>query len=88
MSNEHSNKDKTVTIYIDGTPYEVEKKDDVSYEEVVNLSDPTFPQNPQNTYSVTYTHGQGNKPEGILAPGANVKAKEGMRFRVNKTGQS
>ena len=56
--------------------------------EVVTLADPTFPQNPQNTYSVNYTHGHGNKPEGILAPGASVKVKEGMRFRVNKTGQS
>ncbi|HPN04993.1 MAG: multiubiquitin domain-containing protein [Kiritimatiellae bacterium] len=89
MSNDHDEKkEKTVTIYIDGTAYEVPKKDDISYTEVVTLADPTFPQNPQNTYSVNYTHGHGNKPEGILAPGASVKVKEGMRFRVNKTGQS
>jgi hypothetical protein len=79
---------KTVPIYVDGTPHEVPKKDDISYAEVVTLADPSFPQHPENTYSVTYTHGQGNKPEGILSPGASVKVKEGMRFRVNKTGQS
>lgn len=86
---DHGKKDpKVVTIYIDGTPHDVPKKDDISYDEVVVLADPTYAQNPQNTYSVSYTHGQGHKPEGILAPGASVKVKEGMRFRVNKTGQS
>nr|WP_306919766.1 multiubiquitin domain-containing protein [Rhizobium mesoamericanum] len=37
---------------------------------------------------VLSTHGQGNKPEGTLAPGASVKVKEGMIFSVSETGQS
>ncbi len=81
-------KDKTITIIIDGTPHEVPKKEVLTYAEVVTLAYPDHAQHPEITYSVTYTRGQGDKPEGILAPGGAVKAKEGMVFRVNRTGQS
>lgn len=81
-------KDKTVTINIDGTEYEVPKKDSISYDEVVTLAYPDYPQHPEMTYSVTYSRGHGDKPEGILSPGGSVKVKEGMAFRVNRTGQS
>ncbi len=87
MADTNDKKDNTVTIVVDGTPYEVPKKEDISYEEVVALAYPDFAQHPEITYSVTYTKGQGNK-EGILAPGGSVKVKEGMAFRVNRTGQS
>ncbi|EQD40797.1 hypothetical protein B1A_16318, partial [mine drainage metagenome] len=40
------------------------------------------------TYAVTYRNGHGEKPEGVLAPGASVKVKEGMIFSVSETGQS
>lgn len=85
---EAKRKDKTVTITVDGTPYEVPKKDFISYEEVVTLAYPDFPQHPEMTYSVTFSRGHGDKPEGILSPGGSVKVKEGMAFRVNRTGQS
>ena len=81
-------KDKTVTIVVDGTPYEVPKKDEITYAEVVTHAYPDYPQHPEITYSVTYTRGHGNKPEGILSPGGSVKVKEGMSFVVNRTGQS
>jgi hypothetical protein len=80
-------KEKTVSIIIDGTPYEVPKKDDITYKEVVGLDYPDFAQHPEITYSVTYTRGHNDK-EGILSPGGKVKVKEGMAFRVNRTGQS
>jgi len=78
---------KKVGIIVNGTPHEVEK-DDLSYDEVVTLAFPDFPQHPERTYSVTYQRGHGNKPEGILAPGGSVKVKEGMIFYVKHTGQS
>jgi hypothetical protein len=81
-------KDKTVTIVVDGTPHQVPKKEDITYVEVVTLAYPDYPQHPEVTYSVTYTRGDGKKPEGILAPGGSVKVKEGMSFRVDRTGQS
>src|SRR5712671_3852937 len=80
--------EKTVTIVVDGTPFEVPKKEMITYAEVVTLAYPDYPQHPEITYSVTYTRGNGDKPEGILAPGGSVKVKEGMSFSVNRTGQS
>lgn len=81
-------KPKTVTIIVDGTPHEVPKKEKISYAEVVTLAYPDYGQHPEITYSVTYTRGDGHKPEGILSPGESVKVKEGMSFVVNRTGQS
>jgi len=78
---------KKVAIIVNGTPHEVEK-DDLTYDEVVTLAFPDFPQHPERTYSVTYQRGHGNKPEGILSPGGSVKVKEGMIFYVKHTGQS
>lgn len=80
--------EKTVTIVVDGTPHEVPKNEMITYAEVVTLAYPDYPQHPEITYSVTYTRGQGDKPEGILPPGGSVKVKDGMAFSVNRTGQS
>ncbi len=81
-------KSKTVTIVVDGTPHEVPRKEHITYVEVVTLAYPDYPQHPEVTYSVTYTRGHGEKPEGILSPAGSVKVKEGMAFVVNRTGQS
>jgi hypothetical protein len=78
---------KKVTIIINGSQFNVEK-DDISYDEVVTLAFPDFPQHPERTYSVTYERGQGNKPAGILSPGGSVKVKNEMIFYVKHTGQS
>lgn len=78
---------KNVTIIVDGTPHEV-PKGEITYAQVVTLGYPDYPQNPQISYSVTYERGEGNKPEGILSPGGTVRAKEGMIFKVSRTGQS
>lgn len=78
---------KTVTIIVEGSPHEW-PKDDISYADVVTLEVPDYSQHPDVTYSVKYKNGHGNKPEGILSPGASVKVKEGMVFSVSETGQS
>lgn len=79
---------KTVTIYVEGSAHEWEK-DEISYEQVVALEVPDFAQHPEVSYSVKYTRGHGNKPEGTLNPGgAPVKVKDGMVFSVSPTGQS
>jgi hypothetical protein len=84
MTNE---KKKTVTIVVEGTEHEW-PKDEISYAQVVTLEVPDHAQHSEITYSVRYKRGQGNKPEGTLAPGASVKVKEGMIFNVSETGQS
>lgn len=78
---------KSITIIVDGTPHEWEK-DEITYAEVVTLEFPDYTNHPEVQYSVKYTKGHGNKPEGILAPGDSVKVKEGMIFNVSETGQS
>jgi hypothetical protein len=88
LETHEQDKDKMLTIVVDGTPHPVPKKEDITYPEVVTLAYPDYLNHPEITYSVTYTRGNGDKPEGILAPGGSVKVKEGMSFRVNRTGQS
>lgn len=80
-------KNKTVTIIVEATPHEW-PKGEISYVEVVSLEVPNYMQHPEVTYSVKYKNGHGNKPEGILSPGATVKVKEGMVFNVSETAQS
>jgi Xaa-Pro aminopeptidase len=78
---------KAVTIIVEGTPHEW-PKGDITYAEVVILEVPDYAQHTNITYSVKYKRGHGNKPEGILSPGASVQVKEGMVFSVSETGQS
>lgn len=78
---------KTVTIFVNSTPHEW-PKDEISHAEVVTLDVPDYPQHTEITYSVKYTRGQGNKPEGFLPLGESVKVKDGIRFTVSPTGQS
>lgn len=78
---------KMVTIIVEGTAHEW-PKGEISYEQVVTLEVPDYSQHPEITYSVTYKKAHGNKPEGILSPGASIKVKEGVIFNVSETGQS
>ena len=83
----HSGDPQAFTIIVEGTPHEWSKPL-ITYAEVVTLFDPTYPEHPETTYSVTYDHGPAHKPEGILSPGASVKVKNRMVFHVSRTGQS
>ncbi|HUW88239.1 MAG TPA: multiubiquitin domain-containing protein [Candidatus Paceibacterota bacterium] len=85
---EHAQDSKIVTIIVEGTPHEWPKNEDISYAQVVTLEVPDYPQHTDITYAVTYRNGHGEKPEGVLVPGASVKVKEGMSFSVSETGQS
>ena len=78
---------KLVTIVVNGTDHEW-PKEDISYTDVVLFAFPESKDHPEITYSVKYTRGQGDKPEGVLPPGGTVKVKDGMNFRVTETGQS
>lgn len=79
--------DKTFTIIVNGAEHSW-SEDTISHAQVVTLDVPDYEQHPEVVYSVKYTRGHGNKPEGILAPGASVKVKDGMVFSVQDTGQS
>lgn len=77
----------TITIIVEGTAHEWHKKK-ISYAEVVTLEVPDYAQHPEITYSVKFTNGPANRPEGTLAKGESVRVKDGMVFSVSETGQS
>jgi len=79
--------EKTYTIVVNAAPHEW-SEDTISYAQVVTLDVPDYAQHTDIIYSVKYTRGQGDKQEGILAPGASVKVKDDMVFSVQETGQS
>jgi hypothetical protein len=81
MPEEH----KQITIYVNGTPHPW-PKGEIDYLDVVKLGFPNY--NPEIKYTVKYRNGHGEKPEGLLAPGDSIKAKEGMIFNVRDTGES
>jgi hypothetical protein len=82
-----NDKEKLVTIIVDGKPHEW-PKGEITYAEVVTLEFPDFERHPDKTYSVKYKKGPGANPEGTLAKGGEVKIKEDMVFHVSETGQS
>lgn len=77
----------TVTIIVEGTPH-AWPRDEITYDQVVTLEVPDYPQHPEVTYSVKYSKGPGNRPESTLAKGQSVRVKDGMIFNVHETGQS
>ena len=87
QNNEAKKQPHEVTIIIDGTPHSV-RKGRITFEEVVTLAHPDFPQHPEITYSVRYKHGPAANHEGILSPGGSVEVKNEMIFYVKRTGQS
>lgn len=78
--------DKQVTIYVNGAPFPW-PKGDISYADVAKLAYPdTY--DPNTTYTIKYRKGHGEKPEGTLAKGETIKAKDGMIFTAKDTGES
>ncbi len=83
MSNDH-----TVTIVVNGEERELPKKDELTYDEVVDLAFNPRPVGDNIEFTITYRRGQGAKPEGTLVEGEMVKVKEGMIFNVTPTDKS
>lgn len=77
---------KPVTIFVNGTEYEL-PKESISYEELLELiGAPALPEGQR--YSVQYSKGQGKKPTGTLIEGETVQAKKGMEFDVTPANRS
>ena len=79
---------KTITIIVNGRPKEVEKNEELTFDEVVTLAFGTPPPGGNIIFTVTYKRGHGNKPEGTLVEGETVKIKDGMIFNVTRTDKS
>lgn len=93
MSNPQENKheeqghNKDFTIIVNGRQKVVTAKE-MSFTEIVALAFDSPPTGPNVVFTVTYRRGEGNKPEGSLVEGENVKIKDGMIFNVTATDKS
>lgn len=79
-------KGKKLTIFVNQDEHEIDT-DNISYARVVDLYLGEGGA-PSKEYLVKYSHGPVENPSGTLAPGQEVKVKDGMRFRVSGTGES
>lgn len=79
---------KDITIIVNGREKTVPKNDDLTFNELVVLAFDNPPSGENIVFTITYRKGHGNKPEGSLAEGESVKAKDGMIFNVTPTDKS
>ncbi|MBL0923440.1 MAG: multiubiquitin domain-containing protein [Sphingomonadaceae bacterium] len=92
MPNEHESEKgekpdtKTVTIFVNGTEYEV-TKGKIKYEDLLVLIEaPELPENQR--YQVMYSKGNSDKPTGTLIEGESVEVKKEMEFDVTPANRS
>jgi len=78
---------KVTDIVVNGQKKEFAEKE-ISYREVVELAFENPWGNPNVIYTVTYTRGHDDKPQGTLVDGQSVKVKKGMVFNVTRTDKS
>ena len=78
----------TVTIIVNGTPKTVARNAELTFDEVVRLAFPNPQTGDDVQYTVQYTRGHGDKPEGTLVEGQSVKVKDRMEFDVTPTNRS
>jgi hypothetical protein len=79
---------KVVTIIVNARPLQVDKNKELTYRDVVILAEGDFINNPDVTYTVTYTKDKHDKSHDMVDGGKTIKPKEGMAFNVSKTDKS
>jgi hypothetical protein len=89
MANENNPSEdgpKLITIYVNGTPYEV-NKGRISYEQLLALiKAPPLPEGQR--YAVQFSKGHNDKPTGTLIEGESVEVKKDMEFDVTPANRS
>lgn len=79
---------KTISIVVNGTPKEVEKKE-YSFEEIVALAFGSYDDNRKSyTLTVTKKNDDGKKHSTSYSLGDTIKVKEGVRINVDSTNRS
>lgn len=79
--------DREVTIIVNGKERTWINKA-ISFEEVIVLAFGSYSSNPNTCYTVTYSRGNDQKPEGSMVKGQEVKVKCKMVFNVTATDKS
>lgn len=80
--------EKLITIIVNGQAKSVDKKEKLTYDEVIDLAFSPRPTGENIEFTITFRRGHGNKPEGTLVQGESVKVKDGMIFNVTTTDKS
>jgi len=88
MDNKQEESKEKESIIIVNTREKVWGGKEITYQEVVELAFGSYTDDPLVVYTITYSRGHGDKPEGSLVKGASVKVKKGMIFNVTKTDKS
>lgn len=83
---EHFYSQEMFDVLVNGDDHEIDTKD-ITYARVVDLYLGSGGKS-STEYLVKFSHGPVENPSGTLAPGQEVKVKDGMRFRVSGTGES
>ena len=78
--------EKSVTIWVNENEVPVDKEK-LSYQDVVDLYLGAG-ETASAEYIIKYSRGHSDNVSGTLTPGKEVKAQDGMRFRVSGTGES
>ena len=73
-------------IIVNGRP-KAWYEDTISYIKVVDLGFPP-PHKPTEVFTVQYSHGPKDSPQGTMVEGQTVKIKSGMIFDVTRTDKS
>jgi hypothetical protein len=88
MADNETKNPHTITIIVNGVEKELDKKEELTFDEVVDLAFDPRPTGENVVFAITYRRGHGNKPEGSLVQGESVKVKDGMIFNVTATDKS
>jgi hypothetical protein len=78
---------KDLYIIVNGRDKDWNEKT-ISFEQVVILAFGTYQNNGRTAYTVTYTRGNNDKPQGSVVAGDIVKVKHKMIFNVSATDKS
>lgn len=81
-------KSKTIPVIVNAEEKVLDEKDELTFDEVVDLAFDPRPVGDQIVYTITYYRGHGSKSEGHLLEGGSVKVKAGMVFNVKYTDKS
>lgn len=92
MSSDHAgNKShdhvKEVTVVFNGRPKTI-AKERLSFEEVIAYAFDTPPSGDGVQFTIQYTRGHSDKPNGTLLEGELVMVQDGMEFDVTPTNRS
>lgn len=78
---------KHIEVIVNGQPKSV-AKEDLTYQEVVEMALGVYEGNPNIAYTVLYFKGNESKPKGELVKGEILKIRNGIVINVTRTDRS